>query len=188
MSITGFCKTTYRNFMVDIVSWFSAHSTLTIRKFPGFVFCCFPSTTTCIPSPTSPSRMIGLSKIFRLPLSHTKVITKDFMAVVIRCRAYDLLTTPITYPYYLIGWSAMFIPAVMIAIKRTINSIKTTVGLKSISTSRAYLLNSSTFIFKSWHIPIIPDYVQKSRFIEIEEKYCEIAAKRMAQTVMELKI
>lgn len=181
MSITRISKTSDGNLMVDMVCWLSAHLTSPTSKFASYGLSFFPTYSPIVAIvTTSPTRMSGLPHVLRLPFSHTKIVTENSLAMKVRGSPYDWLTAPITLLNHLVCWLTSFIPALVIALKRAINSVKAEVTIKGLTASRAYLSDCVGFILKSRHTYIIPH-------IEIEEKYCAIATDRCRQTVMNLE-
>jgi len=181
MSITRISKTSNGNLMMHTSSRLSTHLTFTTSQFNCVQTCGSPSYATCIAPTASPSRMCRFTDIFRLPFSHTKIIAKYFLTVKVSRSTSNRLSAPFTRLSDLVCRLAMFVAAVVVAVNRTVDSLKAIIALKCVTTSRANLHYCSYFTFESWHGYIIPH-------IEIEEKYCEIAARRMAQTVMALDI
>lgn len=180
MSITRISKTPNRNLMVDMGRWLTAHLTSFTSNLTGYNFSLFPTYSPIVAIiASSPTRMSRLSYILGLPLSHTQIVTENPLAMKVRGSPYNWLTTPSAILGDFIGRLAMLLPALMVAIKRAINPVETLETIKRFATGRAYLLNCPSLIFESWHSYIIPH-------IEIEEKYCEIAAKRCCQSVMAL--
>ena len=178
MRIGWFWKTPNRDFVMNFFGSFATHFTPALRDIPSFFSRSFPATTTSIPSATSPSRMIFLTKIFGLPFSHAKVIAKNLFRMKITCWADYIVTTPLAFFNYLICRFTMLVAALVIAFERAVNSLKASKGFERMMTAWTYFLNSSYFVFESWHSLIIPH-------IEIEEKYCAIAVKRLQQEVFQ---
>ena len=172
--------------MMHSISWFFTRFTLSLSSPSCFFLSSFPSTSTGISFPASPSWMVGLPHIFRLPLSHTKVITKYFIRMKVTCWPYHIFSTKSTLFNLFIGRSAMLLSTVMITRSRTIQLVLALKCLKWFFTSRTYLFNTMVFILKSWHRNIITIFIKKIKTIEIEEKYCAIAVKRLGQGVLPL--
>ena len=151
-------------------------------SFNKSIFACFiPNKSISFRSSAFPAGVIFPNLKFRLPLCHTAIVTKGFTRMKITSWAGNILTTPRTLLSYFVSWSAMFISPAMVTMRRTINSVKANITIKSLATSWAYPLNCMDFTLKSRHILIIPH-------IEIEEKYCEIAAKRCSQGIFKLNV
>ena len=186
VSIGGILKTSNGYFMMHSISWFFTRFTPSLSSLSCFFLSSLPSTPTGISFPTSPSWMVGLSHIFRLPLSHTVIIAKYFFRVKITRRSDNFFTAEGTRFYNFICWFTMLVASLMIAFQGTVYFIKTHKCLKFITASGADFRKRVIFIFKSWHKIIISQYPIKINTIEIEEKYCQIAVKRLSQGVLPL--
>lgn len=184
MGITRICKATHRNLMVNITGGFTTHLTFASRQLASQHLCPSPTQATSIPSPPSPARVIRLPCIFRLPFSHTEIIAKGLFAVEVGSRASNRLPAPIARLSRSIRttWVWPTTLAFLSAIPRAILLIEFARTLARLPAYQARWFNGL-----SSHISSITDYTQKSRLIEIEEKYCEIAAKRMSQLVFPIE-
>jgi len=129
--------------------------------------------------PTSPARMSFTTLMLRLPFRHAEIIAKDFARVEVACGTDHRRATPRTFLCGFISWFAVLVSALMIAAKRTVQFILTLKCTERFAARWTMFLNRSYFSLKSWHERIIP-------YIEIEEKYCEIAVRRLAQEVLPL--
>ena len=173
-----------------------------------------PSKTIACGSATFPSWVMFTYLKFRLPFCHTSPTTKHLLTMKVTSRAGNILTTPRAFFSKQIRTSAIwfaylrFCPALQrtillrpiacvcyilsaleaisfINLSPTSQEVTLTRAISSCILSTIFRVKKLTAILtiqgyiKSLHTYIIP---QK----QIEEKYCEIAAKRLSQSVMKL--
>ena len=186
MSIGGTLKTSNWYFVMNRIGWFFTRITFPLRSFSCFFFSRHPSTPASVPCSSMPSWVKFFSYVYRLPLSHTVIIAKYFFRVKITRRSDNFFTAEGTRFYNFICWFTMLVASLMIAFQGTVYFIKTHKCLKFITASGADFRKRVIFIFKSWHKIIISQYPIKINTIEIEEKYCQIAIKRLSQGVLPL--
>ena len=179
-------KTSNGNFMMHGIRGLFTQLTFSFRPSSCLFFGGTPSTSTGISSPSRPSGMIGLTQMFRLPLSHTGIITECFFSMKIACRSYNIFPAKVALFYDFIGRLATLVTPLMIANRGTVKPILALERLKRFAAGRAYFLDTVIFIFKSWHRDIVTFFANKIKTIEIEEKYCQIAVKRLSQGVLPL--
>jgi len=157
---------------------------------PCFGLRCPPSTSPCVSPASCPSRMVFLADVFGLPLSHTPITAKCLFRMEITGGADHIISAIITLFCKFILWLAMLIASLMIAIQRTIDFIETHKGRKDLLAGRTFLFNCVIFVLKPWHDYLVSfsiSNVKKNNIgIEIEEKYCEIAVRRLQQEVLPL--
>ena len=179
MSITRFGKATYRDFLMDFFSWMATHFTPSTRKFTSYNLSCLPSYPSIITLvATSPTGMSSSSHVLRLPFSHTEIITEGSLTVKISSSTCNWLTTPITKLSDLIGTARVRSTKfpLLSTFPRAILLIKFT---RAFTRFAAY--QASRLWLSLSHTSIIPH-------IEIEERYCEISAKRCSQQVFNLSL
>jgi len=184
VSVGGALKTSNGNFMMHGISRLFTDLAFALGPSSRFFFGGTPSTSTGVSSSSRPPRMVGLTQVRRLPLGHAGIITERFFSMKIACRPYNIFTAKIAFLNYLVGRFTTFIASLMITKRGTIKPVLTLECLKYVTAGWAYFLDTVVFIFKSWHGNIIVLFTNKIKTIEIEEKYCEIAVKKLGQGVL----
>jgi hypothetical protein len=187
VSIGRVFETPNGNFMMDCIglrfTYFASSPGTPSRLFP----CGLPSTPSGVSPSTRPPGMIFLSDILGLPFCHAPVITKRHLGVKITGGTNYLLSAVVASFGHFVFRFAMLVSPLMITGKRAVDSIKTAKGLKGIPASGAHFFNGMIFIFKSWHkFNLVIKNTLSRVGIEIEEKYCEIAVRRLQQEVLPL--
>ena len=177
MSIGRLVKATNWDLVMNFSSRLPAHFAFSARentcKFSG----CFPPAAASIALSSRPARVGCSSMMCGLPFRHAKVVAKYFLRMKVAGRSYDIGGTPCAYPCGPVCRLASLIAALMVAVERAVKPVLALICAERFPAGRARLLKRSHFSLKPWHYAII-------HHIEIEEKYCEIAAKRLAQEVL----
>jgi hypothetical protein len=164
---------------MNIFGFSPAHFTAATRQFSGEFTGGFPAGSASVATASGPSRMSRFANVLRLPFCHAEIIAKGFLRVKITGRSYYVAFTPCTLLCEFVRRFTSLVSALMVAVKRTVNSFQALKALKLIAAGRARFCDGSDFTFESRHGAIISH-------IEIEEKYCEIAVKRLRQEVLPL--
>ncbi len=180
VSLRRFGEASNWDLVMDFPGWLAAHFAFSSRENARDLSRCFPSATASVASiPTIPSWMCLAAMMDGLPFGHAQVIAKYIFGMKVTGRSYNFRGTPRTSPRDFVCWLASLITALVVAIKRAVDSINTFECLEVIAARWACFLNRPNFIFKARHTIIVT-------YIEIEEKYCAIAVERLRQAVLPL--
>ena len=179
MSLRRSRKASYWNLVMYLLGLSPTHFALTTGENPSKFSSLIPSATTSIAFPSCPTRMGIAAMVDRLPLRHTEIVTENFSRMKVARWPDNFRGTPSTNLCDFFCWLASLISSLMIAAKRAINSILARIGIEYLAARWADLLSFPRFSFESWHGHII-------HHIDIDDKYVEIAVRRLAQEVLPL--
>ena len=211
MGSTWVRETSDRNLVVDSLRRLSAHLAFTAREVPCQCPSGFPPHASCIAPTTSPARVGSLANIFGLPFSPTKIITKDILTMKISDRTGNRLAAPSTglccsiRPTRISSTEFTFlgtIPGAILLVSSPcaygwVSTHETPIRnmfpppMSQITIIRTKLLSCFSILRmkRRQTLLTIQHYIEVPHnsiipHIEIEERYCAIAAKRMAQGVL----
>lgn len=216
MSLGRDLKASHWNLMVNLFCWLAAHLAFTVRFAESLRACGSPTASASVLRPSRPSWVISLPVVLRLPFGHAQIITKNLFGMEISGGPNNREATPVAYllnltpPLYEglsgFGFDVAFRRAKLLLLycerltaatahslwlrltptvqKVTISGAKTLIRAAVLRIEQRATFGAVACVGGLSHAVKLP---QRLRLVEINEAYCEIAKKRLAQEVLPLR-